>query len=247
MKLKKNQFRFWEIDLLRGLAIIFMILFHFLYDLNFFLNTNYDLNQGLFFYIGRLSAILFVFIAGLSLHISYSRVYNDLSKNEIILKFFKRGIKIFILGIIISIITFLYIPNGFIIFGVLHFIGISIILWIFFVRFRVYNFIFGIIFIILGFYFRTTSFGNIFLLPFGFIPDNIWTIDYFPLFPWFGIILIGSAFGNIFYPNFKRYFEINDFSNNFFVKKFCFLGRNSLIIYFFHQPIIIALLFLFFL
>lgn len=245
MKLKSDHYRFWEIDSTRGLAVIFMIFFHVLYDFNYFLDFNYEINQGLYLYIGRLAAILFILIAGLSLNLSYSRSSTILSKKEIRLKLVKRGLRIIFLGLIISFVTWLYIPDGFIIFGVLHFIGTSIIIWILFERFQIYNFIFGVFFIFLGFYIRTLNFDSIYLLPFGFIPNNFWTIDYFPLFPWFGLILIGSAMGNILYPNFKRRFNIPDISNSLFIKLFCFLGRNSLAIYFIHQPIIIAIIVLF--
>jgi len=143
-------------------------------------------------------------------------------------------------------VTWLYIPEGFIIFGVLHFIGTSIIVWILFERFKNYNFIFGLVFIIIGFYIRTLNFDSILLLPFGFIPKNFWTVDYFPIFPWFGLILIGSVLGNIIFPNFKRRFHVPHITNNLLINIFSFLGRNSLIIYFIHQPIIIGIILLFF-
>ena len=165
MKLKNEHYRFWEIDFTRGLAVIFMIFFHVLYDFNYFLDFNYEINQGLYLYIGRLAAILFILIVGLSLNLSYSRTSKILSKKEIRLKLVKRGLTIIFLGLIISFVTWIYIPNGFIIFGVLHFIGTSIIIWMLFERFQIYNFVFGVFFIFLGFYIRTQNFDSIYLLP----------------------------------------------------------------------------------
>ena len=245
MILKKVEDRFWEIDFIRGLAIILMIFFHILFDLNFYSITNFNLYSGFIFVIGRLSAIFFILIVGVSLTISYSRVKNKLSTNEIIFKFIKRGIKILFLGLIISLITWFYIPEGFVVFGILHFIGVSIVLSYIFIRYRFVNIILGLFFISLGFYLRNFSFDFYYLLPFGFIPNNFWTIDFFPLLPWFGLILFGITMGNLFYPDKKRRFEIIDLSNNFIIKFFCFLGRNSLIIYFLHQPIIIGFISIF--
>ena len=245
MIFKNGKDRFWEIDLLRGFAIILMIFFHLLYDLNFYSITNFQIRSGIILYIGRLSALLFIFIAGISLSISYSRVKNQLNKKNIIIKFLKRGLKIFLLGSIITIITWIYIPNAFIIFGVLHFIGISIILSLMFIKFKFFNIIFGFITIIIGIYFNSLSIGFNFLIPIGLKPSNFWTLDYFPLFPWFGVILFGIALGNFLYPDFKRKFKIKDRSRDFVIKSFCFLGRNSLLLYFLHQPIIILLIMIF--
>jgi uncharacterized membrane protein len=245
MILKNNQYRFWEIDFLRGLAIILMIFFHILYDLNHFSITNYRLYSGIILIIARISASLFVILAGISISISYSRNKNQLSTNELIIKFIKRGLKILLLGLVITVITWFYIQRGFIIFGVLHLIGTSIILSFIFIRYRFINIIIGLFFILIGFYLKSFTFDFNLLIPLGFIPNNFWTIDYFPLFPWFGIFLIGIAIGNILYPNFERNFKFIDLSKNLFIKKFCFLGRNSLAIYFIHQPIIVVFIILF--
>jgi uncharacterized membrane protein len=245
MILKKMEDRFWEIDFLRGFAIILMIYFHILYDLNFYSISNFKIYSGILLYVARLSALIFVLLVGISLTLSYSRIKDKYTSKEIIIKYFTRGFKILFLGLVISIITFLYIPRGFVIFGILHFIGISIILSLIFIRYKFINIIFGIVFIILGFYLRSFTFDFNFLIPLGFIPNNFWTIDYFPLLPWFGFILLGISIGNLLYPNFKRIYKIRDLSGNSIVKTFCFLGRNSLIIYFLHQPIIIGLIFIF--
>jgi len=242
MILKKGKDRFWEIDFLRGFAIILMIFFHIIYDLNFFSITNFRIYSGIILSIARLSASIFVVLAGISLSISYSKSKNWLKTNDIILKFIKRGLKILFLGMIISVITWFYIPRGFVVFGILHFIGTSIILSLIFIRYRFINIIFGLFFIIVGFYLKSLTFDFNILIPLGFIPNNFWTIDYFPLFPWFGIFLIGISIGNIIYPDFKRKYEIKDLSKNLLVKSFCFLGRNSLLIYFLHQPIIIGII-----
>jgi len=242
MILKRGKDRFWEIDFLRGFAIILMVFFHIIYDLNFFSITNFRIYSGIILYIARLSASIFVVLAGISLSISYSKSKNWLKTNDIILKFIKRGLKILFLGVIISVITWFYIPRGFVVFGILHFIGTSIILSLIFIRYRVINIIFGLFFIIVGFYLKSLTFDFNILIPLGFIPNNFWTIDYFPLFPWFGIFLIGISIGNIIYPDFKRKYEIKDLSKKLLVKSFCFLGRNSLLIYFLHQPIIIGII-----
>jgi uncharacterized membrane protein len=82
------------------------------------------------------------------------------------------------------------------------------------------------------------------LLWLGFVPYNFYTLDYFPIFPWFGLVLIGIFLGNKFYQDGKRGFKLPDLSGSFIVDLLGTLGRNSLAIYLVHQPIIVATLFL---
>ena len=163
---------------------------------------------------------------------------------DIRLKFLRRGIMIFLLGMIITFISWIYIPERFIIFGILHCIGVSIILSFPFIRFRVTNLILGFLLIGIGSYLKLLTFDFNWLIPLGFLPHRFFTIDYFPLLPWFGVVLIGMAIGNFIYPNGKRQYHLKDLSNYLSVKSLCFLGRHSLIIYFLHQPILIGLIFL---
>jgi len=244
---KTKRERFWEIDFLRGVAIILMIIYHILFDLYFFdiLEINlYSVPLLLFLYpIGT----IFLFLVGVSLSLSYSRVKNVLSEKEIWFKFIKRGLMIFVLGLIITVFTWFSLERGYVIFGVLHCIGLSIILSTPFFKLRFVNLSLGLFLVFVGIILRTMVFDFSYLLWLGFIPRGFYTVDYFPLLPWFGVVLIGMFIGNALYSDYKRSFHINDFSGFKFVKLFCFLGRNSLVIYFIHQPIILSLIYVFYL
>jgi uncharacterized membrane protein len=232
--------RLWEVDLLRGIAIILMIIFNWSFAL-YYLNI-YDLTSGfLYWYVfPRFIGGMFIFISGLSLTLFYSQIKSkDAHK-----KFLSRGMKIFGFGILITAITFLTFPSAFIIFGILHFIGISIILGQFFLKFKKLNLILGLILIATGFYLQNFSFNFPWLLWLGFIPKNFYTFDYWPLLPWFGVTLLGMFFGNLLYKNGRRNFKIKDLSNSFIVKFLDYLGRNSLTIYLVHQPLLIIVLLL---
>jgi uncharacterized membrane protein len=230
--------RFWEVDLLRGIAIILMIIFNYSFAL-YYLNI-FTLNGGfLYWYVfPRFIGGMFIFIAGLSLTLSH----NQMKGKEINKKFFTRGLKIFSLGILITIITFLTFPEAFIIFGILHFIGVSIILGQFFLKFKKLNLFLGLLIMALGFYLQEFRFDFSWLLWLGFIPKNFYTFDYWPILPWFGVTLLGIFFGNSLYKNGKRNFKIKDLSNLSIVKVLAFLGRKSLTIYLIHQPLLILIL-----
>ena len=238
--------RFWEVDSLRGLAIIMMITYHFLFDLTFFGIYSFDVYSGFLWVFARITAFTFIFIMGVSLTLSNSRAQITGKYREwgLFKKYLKRGLKIFSLGLLITLTTWIFIPQEFIIFGVLHFIGISIILSYVFLKSKYLNLFLGIGLILLGIYLGNFTFDFNWLVWLGFIPNNLDTVDYFPLIPWFGVVLIGLFFGGLLYKNYQRQFKIPDLSKNYFVKIFSFLGRNSLIIYLIHQPILIIILYL---
>lgn len=229
--------RFWEIDFARGLAIIKMVIFNYSYALAYLGILFFK--EGLMFQ--GAAAALFIFLVGLSLTISYNRVKQKESKH-IYKKYFSRGLKVFGYGLIITLITFLTFPKTTILFGVLHFIGVSIILGQFFLRYNKLNFFLGILFVLLGLYLQNFTFDTPWFLWLGLMPENFVTFDYFPIFPWFGVTLLGIYFGNLFYENGKRQFRIKDMSNNFIIRFLTFLGRNSLFIYLGHQPVLIIIL-----
>ncbi len=181
---------------------------------------------------------MFIFIAGISLVLSYNRV----TKSK---KFYlKRGLKIFGLGLLITLVTFFLFPEEFIIFGILHLIGVAIIFSIPFLNLKKLNLILGLSIILIGFLLENLRFDFSWLLWLGLKPKSFITLDYFPIFPWFGVILLGIFIGNTIYKKGKRSFKIKDCSNLFLIKQISILGRNSLIIYLLHQPILFLILML---
>ena len=96
--------------------------------------------------------------------------------------------------------------------------------------------------VLIGLHLQTLRFEFPWLLWDGMIPNNLYTVDYFPIFPWFGLVLIGVWFGNTFYEDYKRKLPIPELSN-IIISIFSFLGRNSLVIYLIHQPILLAVIY----
>ena len=235
--------RFWEIDFARGLAVTLMIVFHFAYDLNYFGRMDVDLPGGLWFLFPRAIAAAFILLAGVSLTISYSRARKKASGSMLFLKYLRRGAWIFSWGLLITLMTCIFIPEEYVVFGVLHFIGLSIVLAYPFIGMRETNLVFGAAAIALGFYVKNIVSGNAYLLWLGVAPAGFASVDYFPLLPWFGVVLIGIYLGNALYPNNKRRMRIMGLQGNRAVKIFCFLGRHSLLVYLMHQPVLIALLY----
>lgn len=242
--------RYWELDAFRGFAVICMAVFHAFFVTVFFGLADIDLWTGFFWWFPRFIAGSFLFIAGVSLTISYS-------KNKNFKKYLTRGLQIFGLGLILTAATFIgllvlenvtgYIQTTKVIyFGILHCIGLSIIIGFFFIRYKIINIFIGFIIIIFGFYINEMRFDFPWLFWLGFWPEGYYPVDYEPLLPWIGPLFLGIAFGNIFYKNGKRPFAINEPDNNIISQLFkgmALIGRHSLIIYLCHVPLIAGIIF----
>jgi uncharacterized membrane protein len=232
--------RLWEIDLFRGFAILMMVIFHTVFDISFFGIAPWDVSTGFWRYFAYLTASLFLLVVGVSLIVSHARACETISGLALALKFVYRGAFIFALGMLVTLGTWLYLGEGFVIFGILHLIGISILLSPLFFRFRAWNILLGIVCIAIGLLVINNP-GPVYLLPLGIHPFGFTSVDYTPLFPWFGMVLTGMGIGEILYTDGVRKFSAPHIPA-LIVTPLSFLGRYSLLIYLLHQPIIILLL-----
>ncbi len=236
--------RFWEVDFLRGGAIVLMVLYHLVFDLNYFAVYDIDVSSGFWLVVARAAASLFLLLVGLSLTLSRSRARLLGQEDGFFVHLLKRSAWILGLALGISFVTYLFIGKGFIVFGVLHLIGLSLLLAYPFLRLHGANFIFGLLFILLGIYLQNISVSFSWLLWLGLAPHDFYSVDYFPVFPWFGVILVGMGLGDRLYTGYRRRIALPDLAGSPFVRRLSLLGRNSLVIYLVHQPVIIALLYL---
>ncbi len=143
------------------------------------------------------------------------------------------------MGIGITVATFFSFQIFTIYFGILHLIGLSVVLSAFFLKPGTGKLFLGSIVLIAGFFMQSTTFDSPLLLWFGLAPHGFQTFDYWPLMPWFGLFLIGMYFGEILYENKKP----SEFSKPI-INQINFLGRKSLLIYLIHQPILLVLLYI---
>jgi uncharacterized membrane protein len=250
LKLKNSTSdRFVELDLLRGFAILGMIFLHVLWDLDYF--GFVPLNQQIYQF-QKVVPTLFFLLVGICLVVSYNRKiikpsYDQKTYNHHCIL---RGLKIFSLGMILTTVTLLFMSDRPIFFGVLHCIGFCIILSALFLKMKpAHTFLIGVIVTLVGLVMTMYPVGNPTLvhLAAGMHQTNVYsyTIDYFPIFPWFGICLVGIALGHWLYKDNKRRFRMPDLSKYKPVSAFSWLGQHSLAIYLLHQPIIAGVLFLF--
>ena len=216
--------RFWEVDFLRGVAIVLMVLYHLVFDLNYFAVYGIDVSSGIWLAVARVAASLFLLLVGLSFTLSHSRAQLLGQEDRFRLRLLKRSAWILSLALGVTLVTYLFIGKGFIVFGVLHFIGLSLLLAYPFLRLQSANIIFGLLFIIFGIYLQNISVGFPWLLWLGLVPPDFYSVDYFPVFPWFGVILIGLGLGSQLYSGYRRGIDLPDLSRSPFVRALAFLG-----------------------
>jgi uncharacterized membrane protein len=223
---KKSTNRIWELDFLRGIALLLMIYFHIIYDLKDMWNYPVSYSSGINFYIGKLSAVLFIIISGISC---------SLSRNNL-----KRGLKVFGIAMAITIVSHLYGSEFGIKFGILHFLSICMMLYPLFGKLKWYLLILvGTALISLGFLLDDIKVSFDYLFPFGITSLAFSSSDYYPLLPWMGIFLYGNALAKLLYAKKTSLFSFTIKPNII-----SWLGRNTLLIYMLHQPVIIAIIYI---
>ncbi len=235
--------RFWEIDALRGTAVVAMILYHFSYDLAYF--GLFDVGffrSGLGLTAGRLIGGSFIFLAGLSLTLSYGRAVAGAAGQSLFRKYLGRGVRIFSYGLAITLLTWIFLPNEMIVFGILHLIGASIILAYPFLTLKLPNVVLGVACIAAGVLLRGFDTNSPWLVWLGADP-TFFMLDYWPIFPWFGVLLLGMYAGNALYGD-RRKQAAHATQRPRAIRPLAFLGSHSLLVYLIHQPILLAALIL---
>ncbi|SHM29296.1 Uncharacterized membrane protein [Caldanaerovirga acetigignens] len=217
--------RIVELDSFRGIAVFLMVIFHGIFDLSYYFGLNIDYSRGFWYYEGKLSALMFIWIAGIS---SY------FSRNPR-----QRGIKLFLFSMAITVATYLLDSTNYIRFGILHFLGTSYMLSPCFKKIDSFALVLlALAVLAAGTYFDSLTTQNPYLFPLGITTPYFSSLDYYPLIPYFGVFLLGMAFGRDFYA--KGYRIFGEFRENFL----SLLGRHSLIIYLIHQPVLLLFLFI---
>ncbi len=235
--------RYWEIDLFRGAAVVAMIGYHLFWDLDFLDLMEIGISSGPWRWLAMSIGFSFLFIVGISLALSHYRIRDSYSLKEKVWKYGTRGLKLLLLGVAISAVTWAVIGRGFIFFGILHCIGLSVVLAVPFLGLKAENILLGAMIIVLGVAVGQVSLGHPWLSWLGFTFQGMYTIDYYPLVPWFGAVLLGLGLGNMVYKKNGRRFAVRDLSSERFVRPLTGLGRNSLLIYLLHQPVMLGLLY----
>ncbi|MCL2036153.1 MAG: DUF1624 domain-containing protein [Oscillospiraceae bacterium] len=239
----KDKQRVGFLDEVRGFAIICMVVYH----AAFYLKEVYKVKipilfDNWFYYVWAVFAGSFIFISGIVCR--YSRDNT------------KRGAQCFFMGMLVTFVTAIFTPELTILFGILHFMGISMM--IFGVGEALWDFVPALVGLIISvllliftwniesgvigigtfsFTLPAVLYESWVFFPLGFA--KVGSADYFPLFPWIFLFFAGAYFG--------VYVRDGACPKFFYSTRIRFLaaaGRHTIWIYLLHMPIITLVLFL---
>lgn len=226
------------IDVARGISILAMITFHFAFDLMYFGLAKSDLiYQPDWRLFERIIASSFLYIAGLSLFITHSSTINWKS-------FIRRYGATAICAVLISLVTFILFKTDMIRFGILHAISVSGLIGLLLLKLNTASLILltALIFAF-NLLIQKPVDGHYLLQWLIYTTETPNSLDYRPIMPWIAPFILGMAS----YKPFRKW-GILKASRTVIHRELSilsWLGRNSLILYLLHQPILFAGFFLF--
>ncbi len=225
------------VDIARGVAIIFMAIYHLSWDLwnyQFILaDVPYDPAWVLF---ARSILSVFLFLAGVGLVLGHG---NGIRWQ----RFWRRWLYVVAGALAITVATFFAFPDSFVYFGVLHAIALFSLLGLAFVRTPIWLAVgVAIIVIALPFFFSAELFNLKQLSWLGFWQIPPITNDLVPVFPWFAAVLLGIVAARLVLRSRWIAPLAAIRAEGRLGRSLAFMGRWSLLIYLLHQPILLAVI-----
>lgn len=231
MQERKKKNRIELMDAARGAAVVLMVFHHLFFDLVEFLGApSWLFSNPVFDLLHYIFAGLFIFLAGVSSRFSHSNI--------------SRGLKTAAAAVAVTIAT--YIIEVPILFGVLHLLAFCMLLYGLTGRFleRIpllkAALIWAVLLVVSASAVQGLPLPGKWFWPFGWTYDGFFSSDYFPIFPWVFVFLLGTCAGSPIRNNAlpKWFYETK-------VRFFPWIGRHALIIYLIHQPVLYGITMLF--
>ncbi len=229
--------RIWELDALRGLCVLGMVAVHLVYDLvELYRLINWEY-PAVYLFVQQWGGVLFLLISGICVTLGRRSV--------------RRGLIVFGCGMLCTVVTAgMYLlqlsgPGVIIYFGVLHCLGLCMLLWPLVKKLPVWALaLLGLGLTAGGFWLQSLPavehpYFVILGLPFRGFSSS----DYFPLLPNLGFFLLGAVLGKTLYR--KKESLLPRFPvRNPGIRFLTLCGKHSLWIYLAHQPVLSGIFYL---
>jgi uncharacterized membrane protein len=225
--------RFDRLDALRAVAIVWMALFHFSFDLAYFKFTQQNFYTDPFWTVQRTCIVsLFLFCAGIGQAVA-------LDQRQGWPRFWRRWAQVAGCALLVSIGSWLMFKQRFISFGVLHAIAVMLIVARLTARRGRWLWLAGALAILLDRVVHHPFFDSRLTNWIGLMTHKPATEDYVPLLPWIGVMWWGVAAGQWILKR-RREWITQPLPPAW--RPMAILGRWSLSFYMLHQPVLIGML-----
>ncbi len=241
--------RYRSLDILRGVTLLSMILYHTLWDLVYLYGLNAPWYPAAPGYIWQQSICwTFILLSGFCW---------GMGKRPL-----RRGITVFLGGALVSAVTLVFMPEQKVVFGILTFLGTAMLLMIPLDRLtrRLPPAIGLFLSLLLFFLTRNVNRGTLGFegLAFAPLPEALYrnhltsflgfpspdfaSTDYFSLLPWLFLFMAGHFLHRLVLPAMQKYVSAHPAGLSGplarLSRPFSWLGRHSLWVYLLHQPVI---------
>ncbi|MFC5384443.1 heparan-alpha-glucosaminide N-acetyltransferase [Aquamicrobium segne] len=224
------------VDAWRGLAIAGVVLFHFVWDLEFTGFISGIAYHPLWLGFGRVLAGSFMMLVGVGLVLSSRAPFRAGA-------YLRRLAKISIAAAAITLVTWNVFPATFIYFGILHAIAVATLVGSFFLRTPWWlSLAGGLAMVLVPSFWQSELFDTRWLAWIGFAQSVPPSNDFVPIFPWVGITLIGMAGTKMLVDRRKESALDRFLPAGHSGDALVWMGKRSLMIYLLHQPIMLAII-----
>ncbi|SPH18416.1 hypothetical protein DEA8626_01954 [Defluviimonas aquaemixtae] len=231
--------RIAAIDIARTVALIGMVVYHFTYDLqNFGLIAPSTATTGGWAIFARVVAGSFLFLAGVSLWLAHGRGIRWLA-------FRRRLVIVALAAALITVATWLAMPDRFVFFGILHSIAFASLIGLAFLRVPApLTLAIAAAIVALRLYGQSVDFDAPWFAWTGLAANPPGSIDFVPPFPWLASCLAGIALARLATRTglWDRLRSAERAIPTRAAHVLAWPGRHSLPIYLIHQPVLIGLI-----
>jgi len=228
-----------RLDALRAVAIVWMAVFHFCFDLNYMrlLTPMQAFTRDPFWTTQRACIVsLFLLCAGLSQAVA-------LHAGQGWPRFWKRWAQVAGCAVLVSAGSAVMFPQSFIYFGVLHGLAVMLVLCRLAAPLRAWLWPLAAVCVVLPRFVQHPFFDTRFTNWTGLVTHKPVTEDYVPVLPWLGVMLFGLAAGQWLLANRPQVLTgALPAALSFPLKPMAALGRWSLSFYMVHQPVLLGCL-----
>ena len=228
------------LDSLRGVAVVWMVAFHFAFDLNHYGFIRQDFLRDPVWTLQRVAIVsLFLFCAGMGQALA-------LQREPSWSRFWRRWAQVAAAALLVTLGSWLMFPRSAIWFGVLHGIAVMLIVVRLSARWGAALWLLGLVAVLLPWLWRSPVFDSVWLMWTGLAVRRPVTEDFVPLLPWLGLMWWGAAAGASMQRRWPMLLTVTARTHAPSVltralRPLAMLGRHSLLIYLAHQPILIGL------